>query len=87
MGLSAPQCHLHNLAVGLPLGRHQGVSVHVHRGQYLGMPHQFLLHTDRRSCAVKPGTERVAERVPADGLYFPAASTTVKGKPSWPFEG
>ncbi len=34
IGLSAPQCHLHDLAVGLTLGRHQGVSVNVHRGRY-----------------------------------------------------
>jgi hypothetical protein len=40
--LCAPQCHPDHLAVGLTLGRHQGVSVHVHRGRDLGVPHQFL---------------------------------------------
>jgi hypothetical protein len=44
IGVFAPQCHLHYLAVGLPLGRYQGISVHVHRGGNLSVPHEFLLH-------------------------------------------
>jgi hypothetical protein len=45
LGSYAPQCYYpYHLAVGLTLGRHQGVSVHVHGGRDRGVPHQFLLH-------------------------------------------
>jgi len=63
--LCAPQCHPDHLAVGLTLGRHQGVSVHVHRGRDLGVPHQFLLHSHRRPGVVQPGTVGMAEGMPS----------------------
>jgi hypothetical protein len=44
-------------------------SIYVHRGRYLGVPHEFLLHADRRFGAIQP---RPKVRQPMHP-YLPAA--------------
>jgi hypothetical protein len=55
---------LTTLAVRLPFGAHQSISVDVHRGRDLGVAHQLLLHPNRRSGVVQPRPVGVAEGVP-----------------------
>ena len=59
------------------LGRHQGVSVHIHRGRDLGVPHQLLMHPDRVAGVVQPGTVGVAESVPPHSVGPPGSFPTL----------
>ena len=70
----APQCLPDDFGVGFPLGFHQRVAVHVHRGRDLGVPHQLLLYPI--GAPVSSSQERYVWRKVCHPIpsYFPAAS-------------
>jgi hypothetical protein len=68
-----PSCCWGHLAIRLSLGAHQGVSVDIHRGRNLSVPHQLLLRPERSAGVIEPRTVGVAE---GDHLFDRVARAT-----------